>query len=270
MNYDSMYPAYFFLGLFVVFVVEVIIIYIAIRDDLKNLAEKSSEFIGSRFPQLTSRQQPVTLLEYKKQPAAAATVHDLNAESVNKHFQFKDIHTLDMIFDVPEGSIKDIDFTEDSEVITAESEEVATFSTFLTDEQRKKISYFYFNFDGQTNFLNLVERKLTWKTGVSNKVLVLTDVNANKEVTFSHFLSYDKSVLLDAVDPEIFWGVDICVAVTPSEVLPAVLKTKVKEIFDKYDEIWIFEPSQNDSRVLNTLGLSDELDANVETEAYEQ
>jgi hypothetical protein len=266
MNYDSMYPAYFFITLFVVFIVEVLVIYSAIRDDLRNIAKKGSQLIQAQFPMLTHKQE-VALLEYKKHAPMVRTVVSSDADPVTKHFQFKDIHTLDLIFDVPEASIKDIDFTEDEATVP---EVQKTFSDFLNKEQRKKISYFYFYYDGYNSFLNLVEKKTKWKSGIKKKVLVLSDVNPDKEVTFSHYLTYDKSELLDVIDPEIFWGVDICVAVTPKDELSLVKKTKVNEIFDKYDEVWIFEPSENESRVLNTLGLSDELDAHVETEAYEQ
>lgn len=286
MNYDSVYPAYFFLAMLVIFIVEIIVIYSAIADDLKNMAKKSASFVSNL--QLLAPKSNITLLEYKttantsapmrEVPKAASVkpsaISSAPAEPISKHLQFKDIHTLDLIFDVPEGHIKDIDFTEDDDLLPAvqQSRDTKVFADFLNEEQKNKISYYFFNYDGNASFLELVEKKLKWKSGIKKKVLVLTDINPEKKVTFSHFLSFEKSDILDVIDPEIFWGVDVCAAVTTQEALPDVRKDKVKEICDRYDEIWIFEPNQHEVRVLTTLGLSINTDEQqeIETEAYDQ
>lgn len=287
MNYDSVYPAYIFLAMLVIFIVEIVVIYSAIADDLKNMAKKRASFVSSL--QLLPPKSNVTLLEYKTTNTAAASpmreasraasvkpsvASVATSEPISKHLQFKDIHTLDLIFDVPEGHIKDIDFTEDDDLIPAvqQSRESKVFADFLSEDQKNKISNYFFNYDGNASFLELVEKKLKWKSGIKKKVLVLTDINPEKKVTFSHFLSFEKSDILDVIDPEIFWGVDVCASVTTQEALPDVRKDKVKEICDRYDEIWIFEPNQNETRVLTTLGLSINTDEQqeIETEAYDQ
>lgn len=291
MNYESVYPAYFFLAMFVIFAVEIIVIYVAIADDLKNIAKKSASFVSS-LQILSSRSNQTTLLEYKPQVKAQNTLRKTVqpaqavppvmipapiAEPVSKHLQFKDIHTLDLIFDIPEGNIKDIDFTEDEDfvqtpLVVQKAVTKKTFVDFLSDEQKSKMSHFFFNYEGNAAFLELVEKKLKWKRGAKRKVLVLTDINEEKKVTFSHYLTFEKSDLLDVIDPEIFWGVDVCVAVTTEESLPEVRKAKVKEVCDKYDEIWVFEPNKNESRVLKTLGISINNDEQqeLETGAYDQ
>jgi len=248
MNAD--YVIYVTIVLIAMFIFELIIIYKAISDDLIKLSQKTMNLLAGKAP-------PSLLLEYKKPTPKMVD------DPLAKHFQFKDIHSLEMIFDLPQSSIKDIEFTED------DMTSAARFSDHLTEAQKDKISYYSFSYTGYTEFLDLVEKKLKWKTGV-RKVLVLTELS-EKKITFSHYLAFEKSVLLDVIDSEIFWGVDVCVAVTHSEQLPAVKKEKVSSLFTKYDEIWIFEPTQASGQVLTALGLQDSnIDLKVEAEAYEQ
>lgn len=259
MNTDS--QSYLFIAavfLAAIFAIELIIIYKAVSHDLKRLSEKSTLFLQSKMNLLIGKTE-TPLLDYKK-PVAE--------DPLAKHFQFKDIHTLDMIFDLPKSHITDIDFTEDDESTTNSK---ALLGDLLTASQRNKISYYNFAYTGYAEFLNLVEKKLKWKAGIKRKVLVLTQLNTEKKITLSHYLAFEKSLLLDVIDPEIFWGVDICVAVTHTEQLPAIKKEKINTLFTKYDEIWIFEPAQDNGHVLKALGLYDtDMDIKAETEAYDQ
>lgn len=256
-NWDQNYLVIVAAVLFIVFAVELVIIYRAVSNDLKKFSQKSTLFIQGKIHMLTGK--PVTAqLEYKKQDPLA------------KHFQFKDIHTLDMIFDLPESHIRDIEFTEDDSASSPAANAKTKFFNLLTLQQKTKITYYGFSYAGYSEFLVLVEKKLKWKSGVKRKVLVLTELETEKKITFSHYLAFEKSRLLDVVDSEIFWGVDICAAVVHTEQLPPVKKEKINELFSKYDDIWIFEPVQAKGSISKVLGLQDDTDVKAETEAYDQ
>lgn len=261
MSFSNLFSSYghlAFLGiaLLLIFTVEMIIIFRALSNDFKRFAQKGT---------LLLRKSEPTLLEYKK-------INNVKLDdALSKNFQFKNIHNLEMIFDLPEGHIKDIEFTENEELETsAAKNNRALFADFLTETQRKKIYSFSVSYSGYADFLGQVERKLNWKSGINKKVLVLTDIKREKKITFLHYLSFEKSTLFDVVDPEIFWGVDICVAVTTEEALPTIKKNKVDVLLEKYDEIWLFEPQQHNGLMLKMLGLQeDDKDNKVVNEAYD-
>ena len=253
------------LALAILIAAEVVVIYRALSDDLNVLAHKGTLLIQGTVRALTGKTN-TNLLEHKQSPKVKTEA------AFTSHFQFKDSQTLEMIFDVPDSHIKDIEFTEDEEVTAAgdNAGARAMFTDFLTESQREQIYYFTFSYSGYADFLDQVEKKLKWKSGIKKKVLVLTNINDERKITFSHYLTYEKSVLFDVIDPEIFWGVDVCVATSHSEQLPSIKKNKVEALFQKYDEIWVFEPKQHSGLMLRTLGLlDDDIEVKAVNEAYD-